>query len=132
MPQRAEFVARSKGIKGSVNDARALRTSVWRAARSAVMENIRAAQVDVRPGEMDFHSRGSPAVAGRIDINDRLVVRGVDKPADAVRVDGAGSYIPCTMGRARNGRKIEMVRSMREIVDRVEVCRRRNANPSSP
>ena len=59
------------------------------------MENIRFAQVDVRPGDVDFHRsvRDWHGRCARIHINDRLVIGVVDKPADAVRVDGRSTAV---------------------------------------
>ena len=40
-----------------------------------MMKDVASGQVDVRAGEMDFHVHMVGGIAGRIDINDRLIVR---------------------------------------------------------
>src|SRR5262245_40550696 len=90
---------------------------------SGVVENVRAGQVDVCPRQMDFHAHGV-GDARRVYVDNRLIVHGVDKPADAVRVDQAGrsDRILLHLGCAGDGGEVEVIRPVREIVDRVEVA----------
>lgn len=74
-----------------------------------VMEDIRTAQVDIRPSEMDFHIN-MVCRRGCIYIQDRLIVRGVDEPADTVCGCRVGrSDQPLHVGRAHDGREIDMI-----------------------
>ena len=54
-----------------------------------VVEDIRPGEVDVRAGQVDFHI-DVVRRRGRVDVNDRFIVRVVHEPADAVGVDSVG------------------------------------------
>ena len=91
----------------------------------AVVENIGTTEVDVRARQMDFHI---DVVRGRsrIDENDRLVVRIVDVPADAVCADGVGlGDSTLDSGGARYCREVKYIQAVRKIRDRIEITNAR-------
>ena len=74
-----------------------------------MVKYVRAGEVDVRPGQVDFHIHVVRR-CGRIDVYDRFIVRVVDEPADAVCGYSAGCDDgPLNKGRARNGRSVDMI-----------------------
>src|SRR5262249_23844644 len=95
--------------------------AAFAAVRLRMVEDIRAGEIDVRPGKMDFHihvvRRGA-----RINVQQGFVVRVVNEPADAicghsVRLGNQSLHI----GRAGDGREVDMIRVMSEIGDRIEM-----------
>src|SRR5262245_50053018 len=90
-------------------------------ARSRVVKNIRAGEVDVCPGEVDLHVH----VIRRprcVDVEDRLILLVVYKPANAVCVHSVGcGDLPLNMRRAKYGRQVDMIAARREVGDSVEM-----------
>ena len=85
-------------------------------------------QIDIRSREMDLHINVADC-AGRIDVDDRLVLRTVRGPADAVCAYRCSATDLLNDVSSCYGRKVEMVYAGREIGDRVLSDRRPAANP---
>ena len=86
------------------------------------MKDVRASEIDIGPSEMDFHIHVVRR-RGRIDVKNRFIVRVVDKPADTVCVHSVGlGDRPLNIGRAGNGRNVDMICVMREVGDRIELA----------
>ena len=87
-----------------------------------VVEDVRPGEVDVRAGQMDFHVDVVRRRA-RIDVQDRLIVRTVDEPADAVCIysiclgDGSLNKV-----RACNCGQVDMIRIVDEVRNRIELA----------
>lgn len=85
------------------------RVACYRIGWLSVVKDVRAGEVDICSGQVDFHIN----VIGRrsrIDIEDRFIVRVVDEPTDAFCVHSVGrADDPLNIGRARNGCKVDMI-----------------------
>ena len=91
----------------------------WPIYGLGVVEDIRPGEVDVRAGQVDFHV-DVVRRRGRVDVNDRFIMRVVHEPADAVGLDRIGrSDLALDVGQSQNLRKIDVIRVVREIGDRV-------------
>ena len=86
------------------------------------MKDIRAAKVDIRSSEMNFHIH-VVRCCSRIHIQDRFVVRvSTNQLMLFAATVLAAPTSPCTLVSARDGREIDMIQIMSEIGDCVEVA----------
>ena len=85
------------------------------------MKDVASGQVDVRAGKVDFHVHVVGGIA-RVNINNRLVVHAVDKPADAVSISRTrGVDRALHRIRASNGRQVDVIGVVRKIRNRIEI-----------
>src|SRR5262245_49134400 len=99
----------------------AINVAVRRTGRSRVVKDIRAGEVDVRSGEVNLHIH-VVRCRRRVDVEHRLVVFVVDKPADAVRSNSVRlGDLSLHITGAENGREVDMVAARRKVGDSVEM-----------
>jgi hypothetical protein len=78
-----------------------------------MMKNVRAAQINIRSGKVDFQIDVVRS-CGRIDFDDPLVVRAIDKPAGVCGYCIGYGDRPLYKGRARNSGQVDMRSNDRE------------------
>src|SRR5262245_44913816 len=87
-----------------------------------MMKDVASAQINVRTGQVDFHVHVIGG-ASCVDVHDGLILRVVDKPADAVGGHGAGRIDQALHNVcAGNGGQVELVRVVNKTADRVEIA----------